>query len=316
MRALVSIVIPAFNHASYLEEAINSVLGQDYPWIELIVLDDGSTDNTRDVLARYQDRFYYESQQNTGQAETLNKGWQMSRGSILGYLSADDLLLPDAVRAAVECLQDNPDVVLTYSDFNLIDPHSRVIRRVNTAEFDYRDMLVKLSCPPGPGAFFRRSGFEATGRWDSALRQMPDYDYWLRLGVHGHFKRIPRVLAAFRVHDASQTFSKTDKARAMEPVLILSRLFDSGTLPEPLMKVKDKALSNANVVSAQLHIRAGRYVEAGHCFWTAVRWNARALVSVNSLRLVLNALFNRVVHKCLWTLTNLIARARGIARGP
>src|SRR5882762_7034204 len=115
---LVSIVVPCYNQADYLEQAIKSVLSQDYPGIELIVLDDGSTDDTRAVLALYAGKFHYETHANIGQARTLNKGWGMSKGRFLSYLAADDFLLPGAVRTSVEKLIADPKIVLTYCDFN------------------------------------------------------------------------------------------------------------------------------------------------------------------------------------------------------
>ena len=139
---VVSIVIPAYNLARYLGETIESILNQDYPNIELIVLDDGSTDDTRRVLEKYAGRIYMESQLNMGQVNTLNKGWRMSKGDILGFISADDTLLPGAVGKAVACLAANSDAVLTYCDFNLIDANSRIIRRVTTPELSFADMLT------------------------------------------------------------------------------------------------------------------------------------------------------------------------------
>src|SRR5690349_6912099 len=95
---LVSIVIPSYNHARYLAAAIESVLAQDHPRVELIVIDDGSTDGSAAVLEKYRGRFHWEVQRNQGQAATMNRGWRLSRGEILAYLSADDVLLPQAVR--------------------------------------------------------------------------------------------------------------------------------------------------------------------------------------------------------------------------
>src|ERR1035438_3997655 len=134
---LVSIVIPAYNYSGYLREAIESVLAQTYRNIELIVIDDGSTDDTRRVLEGYGDRFYWESQENMGQSRTLNKGWGMAKGEILAYLSADDALMPHAVAKSVECLQQNPDAVLSYCNTNFIDLRSRVIRGVTAPEYSY-----------------------------------------------------------------------------------------------------------------------------------------------------------------------------------
>src|SRR2546427_949305 len=151
MTPLVSVVVPVYNQGRYLEEAIQSVLTQTYRKLEIVVLDDGSTDETSDVLKKYGDRFHWESHPNMGQARTLNKGWQMVKGELLSYLSGDDVLLPDAIQTSVESLMKNPRAVLTHCDFNLIDPSSRVIRRVQTPDFNYQRMLTDVSCPPGPG---------------------------------------------------------------------------------------------------------------------------------------------------------------------
>src|SRR5947207_7126779 len=111
---LVSIVIPSYNHARYLEAAIESVLAQDYAQVELIVIDDGTTDGSAALLEKYRGRFRFEIQQNQGQAATVNRGWRLSRGELLGYLSADDALLPRAVSASVACLDRNPAAAICY----------------------------------------------------------------------------------------------------------------------------------------------------------------------------------------------------------
>lgn len=296
---LVSIVIPAHNHARYLDEAVRSVLGQDYPRIELVVLDDGSTDNTRDILAAYTGRFFWETQENMGQAATLNKAWRMAKGEILGYLGADDILMPHAVSSAVASLEARPEIVVAYCDFNLIDPQSRIVRRVETPDFDFNEMVARLACPPGPGAFFRRAAAEGT-LWDASLKQMPDYDFWLRLGLKGKFLRIPRVLAAFRVHEASQTFAPADCVRAEEPIVILSRFFANAGLPPDVAALKQQALSNAHLVSAQLHFRAGRIRKGLNCMMCARQLRWRNLMTWNAVRIVLNALLNRIGHRMLW----------------
>jgi glycosyltransferase involved in cell wall biosynthesis len=302
---LVSIVIPAYNYAAFLGEAIESVLAQDYPHVELMVLDDGSTDATAGVLAGYRNRFFWETQQNAGQAATLNKGWLMARGDILGYLSADDMLRPGCVRAAVEALSVRPDVVLTYCDFDLIDPRSRAIRTVRTDDFDYRRMVVEFVCAPGPGVFFRRSAFEGAGGWDPALRQMPDYEYWLRLGLLGEFRRIPRTLAAFRVHENSITFAGTPKQSAEEPVRILEKYFGLEGVPATIRREQPKAMSNAYLTSAQLHLRSGRYAEAFRHVRRAAALYPGSLFQLRFLRRIANALFNRMGHRLIWWLRRI-----------
>jgi glycosyltransferase involved in cell wall biosynthesis len=297
--ALVSIVIPAYNHARYLDAAIQSVLAQDAD-VELIVIDDGSTDDTRAVLAACTGRFHWETQANAGQARTLNRGWAMARGELLGYLSADDLLRPGCVKAALETLAADPGAVLTYCDFDLVDPDSRVVRTVRAPEFDYRAMVTDLACPPGPGAFFRRAAYSRAGGWNAAYRQMPDYEYWLRLGLTGTFRRIPRVLAAFRVHEGSASFSTVAPERAEEPVRILQGYFALPDVPEPIRREQPRALSNALLVAAQLHLRAGRYRAARECASRAARLFPRNLARARVVRQLANGLFNRLGHRLLW----------------
>ena len=306
---LVSIVIPAFNLAGYLGEAIESVLAQDYPNLELIVLDDGSTDATPDVLRRYGGRIRAESQPNMGQVNTMTKGWAMSRGEILSFLSADDGLLPGAVSAAVACLKANPGAVLAYCDFNLIGPDSAVIRRVRAPDYDYDAMLVDVVCPPGPGAFFLRSAYEAVGPWDNTLKVMLDYDYWLRLGLQGRFVHIPRVLALYRVHGTSQTVAGYDEAKANEPVLIVERMFERADLPPRLLARRDEALGNAHLVAAQLHLRAGRYRSGLDALRRSFSLWPANLITLRALRVAANVLFNRVGHQVWWRIRRVLGAA-------
>jgi glycosyltransferase involved in cell wall biosynthesis len=298
---LVSIVIPSYNHERYLQAAIDSVLAQDYPRIELIVIDDGSTDGSAGILSKYGERIRWEVQSNKGQVATLNKGWLMSRGEILGYLSADDLLLEGAVSNAVRCLEQHPEAPLVYCDFNLIDPDSAVIRRVRTPEFNYRDMVANMICPPGPGAFFRRSAFQKAGTWHSGFKQMLDYEYWLRLGLHGPFVRIPEVLAAYRVHPGSQTFASTRQIRAEEPVNIIQAYFEGPLVPEDLRDAKTEALASAHLHSAHLHFRIGNYRAGLMAIRNVLALYPRKMLSARAFRLAFNILFNRIGHRILWT---------------
>lgn len=308
MDPLVSIVVPVYNQGQYLDEALESLFAQTYPHIEIIVLDDGSSDTTPDVLKKYTGRLYWESHQNIGQSRTLNKGWQMAKGEFLSYLSGDDALLPDAIATSVEYLAANPKAVLTYGDFNLIDPDSRFIRRVITPDFDFHRMITDVVCPPGPGPLFRRSAFERAGLWDSRYRQMPDYEYWLRLGLEGEFVRIPRVLANFRVHPSSQTFSQTSDERAEEPVRIIGGFFEHPRLPADLKRLRTKAMSRAYLVSAQLHIRSGRFGSGWRHIRRAVSLSPGSIARAGSVRMMANALVNRIGHRLLWTLRGSTSR--------
>lgn len=293
----VSIVVPCYNGAEYIRAAIESILSQTYRNIEIIVINDGSSDDSVDILKEYQENIYWESQTNRGQAASLNKGWEMAKGEILSYLSVDDFLEPEAVETAVNVLCMRPEIVLTYSDFNLVDSGSNKIRYVKAPDFSYYDLLVKQICQPGPGAFFKKSAFEKTGGWDPDYKQMPDYHYWVHLGMEGPFYRIPKCLAHYRVHEKSQTFGKTNYAKAEEPIRIISSFFENNALPEDIVKFKKKALINAHLFSAQLHFRGGRFGTGCKRMGYFLRYSPLSLFRARTLRILFNAFFNRLGHR-------------------
>jgi glycosyltransferase involved in cell wall biosynthesis len=308
-KPLVSIVIPCYNQGNYLAQAIDSVLSQDYPpRIELIVLDDGSTDDTRTVLAAYAGRFHCESHANMGQAATLNKGWRRSKGELLSYLAADDFLLPGAVRTSVEKLLANSETVLTYCDFNLVDPESRTIRRVHAPDFSYRNLAVGMICQPGPGVLFRRDAFERAGFWNEALRQIPDFEYWLRLGLEGTFVRIPEVLAAYRAHDQSQSFAPVKQDRAEEIISVVSTHFRNRSMPADIAQAKSEAMSNAHILSARLHLNSGRHVTALKHLKLAFGLHPSSYLRLRTWHLIANALFNRIGHRLFWRFNRIFSR--------
>ena len=290
----VSIVVPAYNHARFLEQAVESVLTQTHPAVELIVLDDGSTDGTRAVLGKYGNRFRWETQTNMGQAATLNKGWGMASGDLLGYLSADDYLHPDAVKSAVECLERHADAVLAYPDFVQVDENSRALRTIRTPEFSYEDMVLRGVCAPGPGAFFRRSAYARVGGWNAALRSIPDLEYWLRLGLAGPFQRIAKVLAYYRVHAGAQSFSAVDEARADEFVAVMDAQLTQPSLPESLCARGREAKANALLLAARLHLLSGRFVTGLARATAALRTDPRAALRPRSYRLLASGLLWRL----------------------
>ena len=289
---LVSIVTPAYNQAQYLAATIESVLAQDYPNVEYLVLDDGSTDETASVVATFGARIRSERHDNMGQAQTLNKGWSMCRGEVLAYLSSDDLLLPTAVSEAVAALAANRRVVVTYCDFDLVDSEGRPFRPVLTEDFVERRLTEDLVCQPGPGAFFRRSAFEKSGGWRAHLRQTPDFDFWLRMVSQGDFMRIPKRLAHYRVHEESASFKPISEARANEIVDVVREHWASREKACP-----PAALAKALVLSSKLHLRSGRAREGLKRFVQAVALAPSVALGPESLRPIMSGLFRRSIHR-------------------
>lgn len=292
-KPLVSLVIPAYNAGQFLRQAIDSVLAQSYPRVELLVLDDGSTDNTRDILASYGEQFHWASHANMGQAATLNKGWGMAKGELISYLSADDALKPEAVAVAVACLGEHPETVMAYGDYELIDVDGKTIRTVVAPEFDYAAMVGDIVVQPGPGVFFRRPAYLQAGGWDPGLRQIPDYDFWLRLGAVGPFRRLPEVLAEYRVHGESQSFIEPTQQKAEECLVVMEKFFALDHLPAEVPPLKARAFASAHLFCARLHLRAGRHVEVWRHLQRAWQWRPGSVLSLRAVKLLGNGLLFR-----------------------
>lgn len=289
---LVSIVTPAYNQAEYLAETIDSVLAQDYPNIEYIVLDDGSTDSTPDVLARYNGRIRWERQENMGQAKTLNRGWAMSRGTLLGYLSSDDCLVPNAVSRLVSALQGGSGAAVAYCDFQLIDAKGRGFRTVQVEDFSASRLQLDLICQPGPGALFRRQVFEATGGWAGHLRQVPDFEFWLRASRIGHFLRVSEVLAHYRVHEGSASFRPTSAERSMEIVDVMTAYW--GDQDNALAR---RSLSTAHLFSAKSHAQSGRYLSSLLQCKKSIAFVPYSIFYLSFWRTIASGLLRRLAHK-------------------
>jgi glycosyltransferase involved in cell wall biosynthesis len=264
MLPLVSIITPAYNRAGYLKETIESVLTQDYPKIEYIVLDDGSTDNTREVLEKYTGRLIWETHPNMGEHRTVNKGWSMAHGEIVVVVNSDDTLLPGAVSIAVAFMQAHPDILVAYPDWNYIGPDSEFISHVQVPEYDYLYMLKRYHSSVNSGAFIRRKAFELAGMRDPDFKYVADFEYWLRLGLYGEFARIPKTLATWRMHPTSALISNRGKAMADEHTRLLEKLYSRPDLPPEVRKVRKEAYSSAHYY-AVLTAGSSRWEARKHC---------------------------------------------------
>jgi glycosyltransferase involved in cell wall biosynthesis len=210
---LVSIVTPSFNQASFLEATVQSVLGQDYPNLEYILVDGGSIDGSVEVIKKYADRLaWWVSEPDKGQTDALNKGFARARGQVLAWLNSDDTYEPDAVAAAVDFLQTHPDVGLVYGDANFIDEQGRVIGRFPAAQTDLRRLRQGYVHIPQQAAFFRGPVWQAVGPLDPSFYFAMDYDLWVRLASRSSVRYLPgQTWANFRLHTHGKTIVADDR---------------------------------------------------------------------------------------------------------
>ena len=204
---LVSIVTPSFNQARYLETTIKSVLEQDYPHIEYIIVDGGSTDGSVDVIKKFEGRLaWWVSEQDQGQTDAINKGFNRAQGEILAWINSDDTYNPNTVEQAVKYLMDNPEVGLVYADCNFIDESGRVIGKFNAAQTDLRYLRQGYVHIPQQTMFFRAKYWKELGPLDPSFYFAMDYDLWIRIAKHSPLKYIAgKTWANFRIHTMSKT---------------------------------------------------------------------------------------------------------------
>ncbi len=207
---LVSIVTPSYNMAKYLREAIASVLEQDYPAIEYIVMDAGSTDESLAILKSHQDRLVYTSNPDKGPSDAICQGFRRARGEILGWVNADDTLLPGAVRAAVDFLTQHPEIDVVYGEGWWIDETGAVLGRYPSLPFDAK-VLERDCFICQPATFIRASAYRRC-ELDPEVNWSFDYDLWIRMAKAGmRFAFIPKYLANSRMHRGSKTIYERGK---------------------------------------------------------------------------------------------------------
>jgi glycosyltransferase involved in cell wall biosynthesis len=204
---LVSIVTPSLNQAGFLASAIASVQAQDYPRVEHIVVDGGSTDGTLAVLARHAPSLRWVSEPDAGQSAAINRGFRMAAGQILSWLNADDLLHPGAVRAVVEQFRSDPAAMMVYGQADFVDGSGLPIEPLRRVEpFNLARLVEVHDYIVQPAAFVRREALAAVGYVDETLHWSMDWDLWIRIGQRFPVRYLPVLLATVRLHAQTKTY--------------------------------------------------------------------------------------------------------------
>jgi glycosyltransferase involved in cell wall biosynthesis len=229
---VISVVTPSFNQGSYLEKTLRSVLSQNYPRLEYVVQDGGSTDDTSAVLARFRAQLHHcESARDDGQGHAINLGFAHTSGEIMAYLNSDDLLLPGALHAIARYFADHPDVDVVYGHRVVIDRHGDELGRWVLPPHD-DETLRWQDYVPQETMFWRRRVWEKVGGIDASFRFALDWDLLLRFQAAGaKFHRLGRFLGAFRVHDTSKTMTVVETAGAREVAQLLHRTHGRNVSP-------------------------------------------------------------------------------------
>jgi len=209
---LVSIITPSFNQSRYVEATINSVLSQDYPNIEYLIVDGGSQDGTVEIIKKYEDKLaWWVSEKDKGQTDAINKGFARAKGEILAWLNSDDTYEPGAINAAVRYLQEHPQVGMVYGDCNFINEDGRVIGKFGSAQTNQHLLRQGYVHIPQQTMFFRADLWKKVGPLDPSFYFAMDYDLWTRIAARAELKYVPQTWANFRLHTTGKTIVADDR---------------------------------------------------------------------------------------------------------
>jgi len=210
----VSVITPSYNQANFIERTIQSVLSQNIPRLEYVVMDGGSKDHTVDILKKYESQLQWRSEKDNGQAHAVNKGFQQTTGDIIGWLNSDDVYYPDAIKRVCEFFDSNPDIDVIYGNAYHIDIDDNIIETYYTEEWDI-NILKEVCYLCQPAVFFRRKVITQCGMLNDKLQYCMDYEFWLRLAKNGiRFAFIKDFLAGSRLHADTKTLGSRVKVHA------------------------------------------------------------------------------------------------------
>ena len=254
---LISIITPSFNQAKYLEATIESVLSQDYPRIEYIVIDGASTDGSVEIIKKYENRLaFWVSEKDKGQADAINKGLARAKGDILAWLNSDDYYLPYAISSAVKVFEDNPDVVIVYGNMLAVDEHGKTINILKYRQLSLEDLLC-FQIIGQPAVFFRRESFERTVGLDTTFHFLLDHHLWIRIAQQGKILHVPQTWSAARYHAEAKNRAKAAEF-GREAFRVLDWVKSQPELAGVISRVERRARASAHRVDARYLLDGGQ----------------------------------------------------------
>ena len=209
----ITVITPTLNQCDYIEQTIHSVLSQNYPNLEYIVMDGGSTDSTLEILKKYEGRLHRISEKDRGQSHAINKGLRMASGEVVAFLNSDDYYEPGALLKVGKFFKGHPEAGWLTGKCRTLNSEGKEIRKLITLYKNFwlktksYQVLLVLNYISQPATFWRKNVIDAVGEFDETLRYAMDYDYSLRVGSQFKLWILDDTLASFRIHPSSKAGS-------------------------------------------------------------------------------------------------------------
>jgi glycosyltransferase involved in cell wall biosynthesis len=270
---LVTIVTPSFNQAQFLETTIQSVLSQDYPKVEYIIIDGGSTDGSVEIIQKYDAQItHWISEPDSGQAHAINKGLKLAKGEIVAWLNSDDVYLPGAISAAAAALQSDPEAGMVCGDGLMVDSNLRLLDRHYYRAVSVVDLLT-FEVVLQPATFMRRTALKAVGYLNDDYHLILDHELWVRIASQYAVLHVASFWALERTHEQAKTIAQA--ASFVEEAEKLVKW--AAELPElaPVVAANQARIqAGLNVFAARRLIDAGEYRAAVRRILTAFKHHA------------------------------------------
>jgi glycosyltransferase involved in cell wall biosynthesis len=234
----ISIITPSFNQGQFIEETILSIINQDYPNLEYIIYDGGSTDNTVEIIKKYSDKIaFWVSEKDAGQTNAINKGFRKATGSILNWINSDDQLLPGTLQTIARYFNENPEAIMVHGRIEYFGETQQYFSR-NISRKNLLTRYVSHICMPQPACFFRKQLLDQQGLLDEKLHFSMDTDLYVRAGLHYNIVQVENVLARFRLHAASKSVSNFNKNFLSDNAIVFSRVLATLGYQEQINELK------------------------------------------------------------------------------
>jgi glycosyltransferase involved in cell wall biosynthesis len=269
-KPLISIITPSYNQSDYLEMAMLSVLNQDYPNLEYILVDGNSTDGSQEIIMKYADRLaWWVSENDKGQADAFNKGLMHAGGKYIGWLNSDDLYLDGVVSEAIEMLESNPELAFVFGDVQSINEKDEITNIMKYGHWGLVD-LMQFKMIGQPAVFMRKDLLVSSGGLETSYHFLLDHHLWLRLASNAQIKYSNKLWEAARFHATAKNVAH-DGEFGKEAYRLVEWMEKNPDLNQIFLTNHKKILAGAHRMNARYLLDGGQYSKAVNVYWQGMK---------------------------------------------
>ena len=263
----VSVITPVYNAEKYIREVILSVCNSNYPNIEYVIINDGSTDNSNKVIAdavsTVDREIIFIDSQNQGEATAVNTAYRSISGEFFLIVNADDPIDRNLISSLISAFQKNQHAVVAYPDWKMIDQFGKTISETKLPSYSYKGLIGEFVCLPGPGAMIKKSALQNFLPRGSQFKYVSDFEQWLKLALQGEFVHVPECLATWRNHGQNLSFTDINGQYVTELIQLHKDFFENNNLPPKIQKLRRRSRSYVYYHAASQGINDARLENNG-----------------------------------------------------